>query len=361
MNILFVSELKNKSWAGTHYSVPNQVSSISKIENVFWININNEIIEEWEKLDYYDSIRNYKKNSINSLKEPFNKPDIIIFEEFYVFRNYKFIKSVIKSGIPYIIIPRSQLTLQCYNRKKIKKIIGNIFFYNQFKRKATAVQYLSENEALDSSKCYKGKSYIIANGLPNFVKKIDRNEITNKDKIIFTYIGRMDVIQKGLDLLFSAVSKLDDDIRGKILINLYGPIYKDNIPGMINEYNISDFVFFKGPVYGDEKDKVLIQSDIFIMTSRYEGMPMGLLEALNYSLPCLITTGTNMCDEVKKFDCGWTCDNSIDGIYNSILNVIDNMEQYKKKSENAYTLSLQYSWDDLAIKTSEQLKKIINK
>ena len=55
MNILFVSELKDKSWAGTHYSVPNQVSSISKFENVFWININNEIIEEWEKLEYYDS------------------------------------------------------------------------------------------------------------------------------------------------------------------------------------------------------------------------------------------------------------------------------------------------------------------
>ena len=91
MNILFITEMKDLPFAGTRYSVPRQIESIAKIANVCWLNINKETIEEWENLPYYYSMKNMKCNSIDCLKEPFNKPDIIIFEEYYIYRNFSFI------------------------------------------------------------------------------------------------------------------------------------------------------------------------------------------------------------------------------------------------------------------------------
>ena len=37
----------------------------------------------------------------------------------------------------------------------------------------------------------------------------------------------------------------------------------------------------------EEKRQILLDTDVFIQTSRFEGMPMGILEALSYGLPCL--------------------------------------------------------------------------
>lgn len=44
---------------------------------------------------------------------------------------------------------------------------------------------------------------------------------------------------------------------------------------------------------------VLLQTDLFIQTSRHEGMPMGLLEALSIGVPCLVTVGTSLGHIIK--------------------------------------------------------------
>ena len=45
---------------------------------------------------------------------------------------------------------------------------------------------------------------------------------------------------------------------------------------------------------------------------------MGLIEALSYGLPCLVTSGTNMADEIEKADAGWTADVSVEGIVRAL-------------------------------------------
>ncbi|MEN1932826.1 glycosyltransferase [Escherichia coli] len=53
-------------------------------------------------------------------------------------------------------------------------------------------------------------------------------------------------------------------------------------------------------MFGLKKEEVLESNNIFIMTSRYEGLPVSVLEALAYGNICLLTEGTNMAKIVKK-------------------------------------------------------------
>lgn len=91
-------------------------------------------------------------------------------------------------------------------------------------------------------------------------------------------------------------------------LTLYGPDRKGSfaeIDKMISEYKINDFVFKKDGIFDQEKEDVLINSSVFVLTSRLEGQPIALLEACAYGLPVLVTPGTNVSDEVESFNCGW--------------------------------------------------------
>lgn len=56
------------------------------------------------------------------------------------------------------------------------------------------------------------------------------------------------------------------------------------IRGMLEEYGMSEQVYFSGWVRGEEKDRLLQESRIFLFPSYYEGMPMSVLEAMAYGL-----------------------------------------------------------------------------
>ena len=59
--------------------------------------------------------------------------------------------------------------------------------------------------------------------------------------------------------------------------------------------HLDDIVFYHyGAVFGKVKEKVLLDNDFFILTSRLEGHPMALIEALSYGLPCLVTQGSRL-------------------------------------------------------------------
>ena len=74
---------------------------------------------------------------------------------------------------------------------------------------------------------------------------------------------------------------------------------KETLITKIEESGLEKIVLIKDEVYGEDKEKVILESDFFILTSRFEGHPMALIEALSYGLPCLVTKGSNMSKEIE--------------------------------------------------------------
>ncbi len=75
---------------------------------------------------------------------------------------------------------------------------------------------------------------------------------------------------------------------------------------------------------------------------------MGLIEALAYGLPCLVTSGCNMRPEIEEYNAGWASDISIEGVKKSLLRMISEYDMIEKLSANAKTLAANYQWDNLA-------------
>ena len=82
---------------------------------------------------------------------------------------------------------------------------------------------------------------------------------------------------KGFDLLIKAVKILSSSYKFKLFILGDGPD-KNLLESMINDYKLEDVVILKGKV--SNTLKYFKASDIFVLSSRVEGMPNVLIEAM---------------------------------------------------------------------------------
>ena len=182
------------------------------------------------------------------------------------------------------------------------------------------------------------------------------------DQIKGIFIGRIDLYHKGLDNLMGAVKSCSMAMRkSHFSIDIYGPMNDDarKLQQLVAEDNLDDLLALKGEIAGEAKEKAILDSDVFILPSRFEGHPMGLVEALAYGLPCVVSTGTNMREEIDAADAGWTCDGTTDSLVRALIDVVNERNLFKKKSENAVRLAKNYDWDVLAKKFHEKLEELI--
>lgn len=354
MNILFISKLDGRSWAGPTYSVPNQVHAQSEYDNVLWYNLYTRnhpewVSSEWENLPYYCDLIDYPNAKISELPPPFNKPDLIVVEQFYCYAKTSIPRQLKKGNIPYIIIPRGELTKAAQKRKSLKKTIFNFLYYKKFAFNAASIQYLTKQEMEDSGDKWNDRALIVPNGVK--LPEVTKEEFST-DSVNAVVIGRIEPYQKGLDLLIDACEGCKKRmIDAGMTIRIYGPDRVGRLAEMkkmLYEKKLEDIISFHDAVYDDDKIQVLLKTDVFIIPSRFEGHPTALIEALSYGIPALVTTGANMREEIEEYNAGWGADVTVESIQKAILKIIDESGEFQKRGKNARNLAKKYAWNGLA-------------
>ncbi|NJS09006.1 MAG: glycosyltransferase family 4 protein [Microcoleus sp. CSU_2_2] len=103
-------------------------------------------------------------------------------------------------------------------------------------------------------------------------------------------IGRLDD-QKGFDILLKALAKLKDGYPEWTLTILGEGGLRSQLESLCNELGLGDRVHLLGRVKNPYE--FLKQADIFIMSSRFEGFPNALCEAMACGLPVISTDCPN--------------------------------------------------------------------
>ena len=356
MNIVYLSVLDGRPWAGPTYSVPKQVEAQAKVDHVLWYNQCDrtdtpwkETMEAWSRKDYYRDLSDYPQASLKALPEPFNRPDLVIMEQCYRFKKSRILWEMMRSDIPYVVIPRVELTAKAQKQKGLKKKIGNALVFGRFLKKAAAIQYLTEQEAKESGTGWNPRFLVLPNG-SDASGEMRKTQAHAGIRCIF--IGRMAPYHKGLDLLLEACANIREEMTAAgCEIDVYGPDREGRMAEMqqtAREKGIDGLLRFHDGIYGEEKTRKMRESDVFLMTSRFEGHPTALLDAMSMGIPVMVTRGTNMLEEVKAADAGWTAEGNVESIQQMILTMIRERDLLETKGANAKKLSEKYDWDAIA-------------
>ncbi len=356
MLILHIASIDDNRYNGICVAVPEHVRAQSGYARVGLLNLMNADIPNIKNMFKYAQYP-----SVKALPNPFNRPDIAVFHDVYCIEFLRISSELRRMKIPYIIVPHGSLRFEAQRKKRLKKSVANFLLFNCFINGAVALQCLSRLE--EENTRFGRVKFVGTNGID-----IQGNKKTDfcRQGIRFIYIGRLEVHVKGLDLLVTSVRLVKEAlIRSGARFDIYGPdIFgrAAELRGLIEENGVSEIIKLHSEIAGKEKEQALLSSDIFIQTSRHEGMPMGILEALAYGLPCLVTEGTTLGGYIAENEAGWSCRTDAESIAPALITAINEKEKLKELSKNARrAVSRDFSWDKIAEDTVKKYKELAEK
>lgn len=174
---------------------------------------------------------------------------------------------------------------------------------------------------------------IVPNGVD--VEEFDSVASTqNPKKFKIIWVGRIDDPVKGIKFLKSAfeeVKKNHSNVELALINNKYGV-------DLIKEYK---------------------SSDLFVLPSLSEGLPLTLLEAMAAKLPVVVTAVGDCGQLVKSANCGLVVHpGDFESLFSAINDLINNAN-LRKLGFNGYNfIKAGYNWEDITQRQYELYKKI---
>jgi len=102
------------------------------------------------------------------------------------------------------------------------------------------------------------------------------------DRQVALFLGRLDIAQKGIDLLLAAIA------RGGPKLDAWTFVFVGDGPGRAAiEIGAGGSVDIRLVPWTDRPDLYLSAADALLLPSRWEGLPLVMLEAMSYGLPVL--------------------------------------------------------------------------
>lgn len=149
-----------------------------------------------------------------------------------------------------------------------------------------------------------------------------------KDDIVITMTGRL-WEQKNPMVLIKAANEVINKHNKKVKFVFVGDgDLKDEMESYIAEHNLTGSVNLLG--WRDDVPSILKASDIFVLPSLWEGMPLAILEAMATGLPCVVSNITGNDKLIYENENGYLFEPSNDkDLANKLIDLIDNKEKRK--------------------------------
>lgn len=181
---------------------------------------------------------------------------------------------------------------------------------------------------------------------------------TNGKKHIL-FIGRVEVNQKGLDLLLAAYKLIADKLDYPLVIAGAGEAKEERkLKRIIKNLGLERKVELVGRLEREKKKEVFEKAIAVVIPSRFETFSLVALEALSYKVPivCFDIEGLrwlsgDICLKVRPFD--------IEGLSKSIIYLSKNTSKRARMANNGRGFVKGFSWDATAINYENTINKLL--
>ena len=224
-------------------------------------------------------------------------------------------------------------------RQKIYKTVEKIAAL--FPAHLIAVSNYDRKIALQHNVCPANKITAIQNGMPDIPVEMMANPQQEPAKLIM--VARFEP-QKAHIALIEALASLADLPWELNLIGGDGGL-QSTAEARIRELGLEDKIHILG--YRNDIDKLMASSQIFVLSSNWEGFPLTILEAMRARLPVIASNVGGVSEAVINKETGYLTNNK-EELITALSDLIRNSEtrvamgeQARKNYEHYFTLEVQ--------------------
>jgi glycosyltransferase involved in cell wall biosynthesis len=247
---------------------------------------------------------------------------------------------------PYVVSPHGGYAPASLVRHAARKMLYRRVAERRMLRRAALRVALTEVEA-DDLLAFGAEDPIavIPNGVvpaPQADRRVFRDELgLDRDARLLVFVGRLDVFHKGLDILLHGVvdaapwhaALVGSDFRGG----------RETLLRDAERSKIEPRLTILGPRTGRQLHEVFAAADLFALTSRWEGFPIALLQALSHATPALVSPPVERLLGVADAGAGWVAGpHELGGLLRRLASL--DREEWVMRSEAARALAARYDW-----------------
>ncbi|MDR3412246.1 MAG: glycosyltransferase, partial [Formivibrio sp.] len=264
-----------------------------------------------------------------------------------------------KLGIPYVVSSHGSFAPGIRRKQSVRKWGFRVLFGLPLVNNSAFVHIHSQEEAKDAIGFGVSAPMVVAEqgfnmeSIPLHLEPewLAKRFPEHRNSFKMLFLGRLDPWHKGIDRLLEAVALA----RGRatnIVLFLVGPPkrrYSSEIPKIIAKLGLMDRVVLVGPLYDpQEKYSALASAELFVLTSRFEGFPLTVLEAMACGVPVLVTRGTNAGGMVADGQAGIVCEGRPEEIADAIVEAASTPDALRAMAARGVQLIKTQTWENTA-------------
>lgn len=164
------------------------------------------------------------------------------------------------------------------------------------------------------------------------------------------FLGRLHPV-KQVNVLLDAWSTLKPEGWTLLIAGGGEPAYVASLKSRAKALGLDEGVRFLGPVYGDGKQALLAESQLFLQPSQQENFGLAVAEALAHGLPAL-TTRAMPWSALEGAGCGWSVASDAPAITACLREALaQSPETLAAMGEKARRFASRFSWEETARQT----------
>jgi len=306
-----------------------------------------QVKDSWTKnipIDYFrKSNADYRTPDLEPWIQSCGIPfDIIHSQLPFIHSNRVCSKFAAKNQIPYVYSQHGVFDPVRLSRRSLKKQIYMRLYELPICKHAQALIALTEYEKETYRKLgLTNRIEVIPNGI-DLPEVAHRTEET-APRVLF--MARLHPI-KGADIAIQSFLRVSERFPNARFV-VAGPDEFGMAASLKGQIGSNQNIDLCGPVTGAEKERLLQQSDLFVLPTESEGFSIALLEAMAYGCAILTTSGAHF-DAIESNGAGRIIPRTVNEFAASLIELLSDLESTHKMGNNARKLvERDYTWDKI--------------
>lgn len=244
-----------------------------------------------------------------------------------------------RAGVPYVVVPHGTLSEYTFrHRRRWLKVPYFRLVESRTLTRAAAVRFTTDSERKEASRLGPtGPAVVIPHPFEPSPSRRNRRSETgdgqadSRERFQVLFLSRLDRV-KGLDVLLPAMAKLRWELpEARLLLAGSGTeAYARKVRREIETLGLGDTVATPGFLEGDEKERALASSDVFVLPSRHENFGVAVVEAMDAGLPVVVTPGVGIWREIQRAGAGVVVERSPEAVASALIGLLGDAERRRR-------------------------------